>query len=127
MKTARLFTITGSIILFVTGCLHANGYSKVVLAGLAKQSVDPVVAGVLKVGWFTLSGEMMTLAIIAFLAASMERGARIVVVCALASAANGFLLLHFLGPFIGVYITDAVTLLFLLGGSLQAKAGSSAP
>jgi peptidoglycan/LPS O-acetylase OafA/YrhL len=124
MKTARLFTVTGSVILFVTGCLHATGYSQVVLAGLAKQSVDPVVAGVLKAGWFTLSGEMLALAIIAFFASSMERGARIVLVCAVASAANAFLLLYFLGPFIGVYITAAVTLIFLVGGALQTKAAS---
>ena len=124
MKSARVFTITGSVVLLATGCLHGMGYTKI-LAGLAKQSIDPVTAGILKVGWFALSAEMVALAIIALFASAMERGARIVLVCALATAANGFLLLHFLGPFIGVFITGAVALLFLVGGALQAKTASS--
>jgi hypothetical protein len=125
MKTARSFTTAGSIVLFVAGCLHAMGYTRIV-ASLARQSIEPVTAGILKAGWFAFSGEMMALAIVAFFACLMERGARIVLVCALANAANAFLLFHFVGPFVGVYITAGVTLLFLRGGYLQTKAAKPA-
>jgi hypothetical protein len=37
---------------------------------------------------------------------------------------DGALLFHFLGPFIGVYVTVAVAILFLAGGWMQAKAAA---
>jgi hypothetical protein len=34
---------------------------------------------------------------------------------------NAGLLLHFVGPFFGVYVSAVVALLFLAGGLMQAK------
>ena len=121
MKTARLTTLIGSVILFASGILHSTGYPKVISA-LAKNPTSPVLASVLKACWITFSVEMVALAVIAFVACSLDHGGSIVLLCAAANAANGFLLFHFLGPFIGVYLVAVVTLLFFVGGYLQVKA-----
>jgi hypothetical protein len=121
MKTARLITLIGSVVLFASGILHSTGYPKIASA-LAKNPTSPMLASVLKTCWITFSVEMVVLAVIAFVARSLDRGGSIVLLCAAANAANGFLLFHFLGPFIGVYLVAAVTLLFFVGGYLQIKA-----
>jgi hypothetical protein len=57
----------------------------------------------------------------AFLARNMERGGRIVLLCGACTGMSAMLLLRFVGAFIGVYLLAAVTLLLVLGGTLQAK------
>lgn len=121
MKTARLITLIGSIVLFLTGCLHGVGYIKIA-RDLPNEHMSAVAASILKTCWLTFSVALIALAIIAFLARTMQGGGSLVLVCALASAANGLLMFHFLGPFIGVYLVVAVTLLLLVGGYLQMKA-----
>jgi len=61
------------------------------------------------------------LGIIAFVAGKRERGGGIVLLCAASTGVTALLLLVFLGPFVGVYLTGAVTVLFLIGGWLQQK------
>ena len=124
MKAARIVTLIASVVLFVTGCLHGRGYFKLV-EGLSTEHSAPVTANILKTCWLAFSVEMIALAVIALLASRHERGAGIVVVCALANAANGFLLFQFLGLFIGVYLVTLVTVLLLAGGFLQRKAASA--
>ena len=123
MKAARIVTLIACLISFVTGCLHGRGYFKVV-EGLSTEHLAPVTANILKTCWLTFSVEMVVLAMIALLASRHERGASIVLVCAFANATNGFLLFHFLGLFIGVYLVTLVTLLLLAGGLLQLKTES---
>jgi hypothetical protein len=120
MKTARWVTGIGSVILFATGIFHGMGFQKLQEMIAASGLKEPLL-GILQACWFTFSGEMMVLAVIAFVASLMENGARIVLICAAISAVNGVLLLKFLGPFIGVYITAFVMALFLAGGLLQGK------
>jgi hypothetical protein len=121
MKNARVITLIGSMVLFASGILHWTGYPKVTSA-LAENPTSPMLASVLKTCWITFSVEMVALALIAFVARSLDRGGSIVLLCAAANAANGFLLFHFLGAFIGVYLVAAITLLFFVGGYLQVKA-----
>ncbi|HXL20866.1 MAG TPA: hypothetical protein VOA78_00240 [Candidatus Dormibacteraeota bacterium] len=121
MKTARLITLIGSIVLLASGLFHATGYA-MITSFLAKDPIRQDLASILKASWLLFSVEMLALAIIAFLARSLDRGGPIVLLCAAANAVNGFLLFHFLGPFIGVYLVAVVTLLFLIGGYLQTNA-----
>jgi hypothetical protein len=64
---------------------------------------------------------MVALAVIAVVASRLERGASIVLICAAAMIANAALLLHFMGPFFGVYVSAVVALFYLAGGGLQSK------
>ena len=77
--------------------------------------------GILKSTWLTFSLQLMVLAVIAFVASRNERGGWIVLLCAASTGLTGLILLRFLGPFIGVYLTVVVVLLFLIGGWLQVK------
>jgi hypothetical protein len=77
--------------------------------------------GILKGCWLAFSGEMVALAVIAMVASGVERGGWIVLLCAATMIFNVGLLLHFVGPFIGVYISAVVGVFFLAGGLLQMK------
>jgi hypothetical protein len=123
MKTARLITLIGSLVLFASGIFHSTGYS-MITNSLTKEPIRPELANILKACWLAFSVELMGLAVIAFAARSLDRGGPIVLICAAASAANGLLLFHFLALFIGTYLVSIVTVLFFIGGWLQIKAAS---
>jgi hypothetical protein len=122
MKTARLITLIGSIALFVTGCLHGAGYLSIV-ERVQKESLGAETAAILKTCWLVYSVELLSLAIIAFVARTKERGGTIVLICGAAVAASGLLMLYFLGPVIGVYLVCADAVPLVIGGYLQARTG----
>jgi len=124
MKTARLVTLIGCIALSLTACLHGAGFINIV-ERVQKESLGAETAAILKTCWLTLSVELITLALIAFLLRGMERGGGLVVLCGVSVAANGLVMLHFLGPFIGVYVVCGDAILILVGGYLQMRAASA--
>jgi len=120
MKIGRWLTGTGSLLLFLTGLGHGAKLAQVqgmIVASGMKAPMD----GILKGCWLAFSGEMVGLAVIAILASGVARGGWIVLICAATMVFNVGLLLHFLGPFIGVYISAVVGVFFLAGGLLQLK------
>lgn len=120
MKIGRWLTGIGSVILFVFGILHGAKIGTV--EGMIQASgIKAPLDGIIRACWLGFSKEMLALAVIAFVASGIARGGWIVILCAITMAANGVLLLHFLGPFIGVYMAVVVTALFLAGGMLQLK------
>jgi hypothetical protein len=64
---------------------------------------------------------MVALSVIAVVASRLEKGGSIVLICAATMIANAALLLHFMGPFFGVYVSVFVALFFLAGGWMQTK------
>jgi hypothetical protein len=120
MKSGRWLTWTGSVILFLTGIGHSAGISnveKMIMASGMKAPLDAV----LKACWLAFGGEMVALAVIAVVASGLKEGRGIVFLCAATMVLNVGLLLYFMGPFIGVYASAVVALLFLTGGWTQAK------
>jgi hypothetical protein len=120
MKTGRWLTGIGSGILFLTGIGHGfriADVQKMILESVMKAPLDAILKGC----WLAFSGEMVALAVIAVVASRLEKGASIVLICAATMIANAALLLHFMGPFFGVYVSVVVGLLFLAGGWLQSK------
>jgi len=120
MKAALWSTLLGSLLLIASAIFHSTGYVPLlrrIEAGAIRSPLD----GVLKALWLTFSVQLLALAVIAFLARGRGRGGRIVLLCAASTGVTALLLLRFLGPFLGVYLLAGVTLLFLLGGWLQAK------
>lgn len=120
MKMGRWLTWIGSVVLFLTGLGHGAKFAqlqRMIQAGSIKAPLD----GILRACWLTFSGEMAAIAVIAMVASGIERGGRIVLICAATMILNGALLFHYLGLFFGVYVTLAVALLFLVGGGTQAK------
>lgn len=122
MKTARLLTLLGSLVLFADAIFHGLGYFQVTSALAMETLRRPQLAAIFKACWLAFSILMAALALIALVARSLERGGPIVLLCAAANAINGFLLFHFLGLFIGVYLVSIVTVLFFAGGYLQVRA-----
>ena len=120
MKTGRWLTGIGSVILFLTGIGHgfriADVQKMIVDSGM-KAPLDAILKGC----WLAFSGEMVAIAVIAVVASRLERGGSIVLICAATMIANAALLLHFMGPFFGVYVSAVVALFFLAGGGLQSK------
>jgi hypothetical protein len=120
MKAGRWLTWVGGIISLLTGIGHGAKFSQ--LQGMiAASSVKPPLDGITRASWLAFSGQMVATALIAMMASTMERGGRIVLLCALSTIFNSALLLYFLGPFIGVYISAVVAVVFLAGGVLLGK------
>jgi hypothetical protein len=120
MKTARWLTGIGSVILFLTGIGHGFrivDVQKMIVESGMKAPLDVILKGC----WLVFSGEMVALAVIAMVASGMAGGGRIVLLCAATMIANAMLLLYFMGPFFGVYVSVVVALFFLPGGWLQIK------
>ncbi len=120
MKTARWLTLLGSLLLIASAIFHSTGYAPL-LRRIEASVIRPPLNGVLKALWLTFSVQLFALAVIALLVRGMGRGGRIVLLCAASTGVTALLLLRFLGPFLGFYLLAVVTLLFLLGGWLQAK------
>jgi len=118
MSPARWCTGIGSLILGVFGILHGTRLGKVeemMTAGGVKAPLD----GLVKASWLIFSVEMVLVAVIALVASRMQQGKAIVLLCAAMNAANGLLVWHFFGLFIGVYAVIVVAILYLVGGLLQ--------
>lgn len=120
MKTGRWLTWIGSVILFLTGIGHGTKFGQ--LQGMIQASnIKAPLDGIVRACWLVFSGEMAAIAVIAVVASVMAGGGRIVLICAATMILDGVLLFHFLGPFIGVYVTVAVAILLLAGGWMQVK------
>lgn len=120
MKTARWFTALGSLVVIGSAILHTSGYPRL-LHRIEAEAIRHPLDGVLKALWLALSVELFILAVVAFLASTMDRGGRIVLLCGASTGGSVLLLFHFLGLFPAVYLFTVATLLFLVGGWLQAK------
>ncbi len=120
MRIGRWLTWIGSIVSLLTGIGHGAKFSQ--LQGMiAASSVKPPLDGIVRACWLAFSGQMVATAVIAMVAGRTERGGQIVLLCAASTILNSALLLHFLGPFIGVYISAAVAVLFFVGGWMQTR------
>lgn len=120
MKTGRWLTGIGSAVLFLTGIGHGfriADVQKMIVASGMKAPLDAILKGC----WLAFSGEMVALAAIAVVASRLEKGGTIVLICAATMIGNAALLLHFMGPFFGVYVSAVVAVFFLAGGGLQTK------
>ncbi len=123
MKTGRWLTGIGSVVLFLTGIGHGMKFAQ--LQGMIQaSSFKAPLDGIVRACWLVFSGEMVAIAVIAVVASGMGRGGRIVLICAATMILDGVLLFRFLGPFIGVYVTAVVAILFLAGGWMQAKSAA---
>jgi len=118
MSAARWCTGIGSVILGLFGIGHGTRLVQVeqmMTAGGVKAPLD----GLVKASWLIFSVEMIVVAIIAVVASRIQRGGPVVLLCAAMNAANGLLVWHFFGLFIGVYAVIVVAILYLAGGLLQ--------
>jgi len=120
MKSARWLTPLGSFVLLGSALFHTSGYSRLVHR-IDAAGVTPPLDAILKACWLLFSLEMFFLAIIALLARGMERGGRIVLLCGTCTGLSALLMLRLLGGFAGVYLLAVVTLLLVVGGTLQTR------
>lgn len=116
----RWITGIASVVLFLLALGHGTKIADIEKRVL-EQGIKPPLDGILESGWLIFSVEMMALAVIAVVAARMERGAWIVMICGVAMAINGALMFHFMGAFFAVYGSEAIALLYFVGGMLQWK------
>lgn len=120
MKLGRVFTGVGSLGLFIVGILHARKLpllQEMIRANAVQAPLDGIASG----SFLIFSGEMVAIAMIAFLASRIQNGARIVLICGLVMAADAALLLKFVGVFSGVYICAVVMAMFLAGAFFQGR------
>jgi hypothetical protein len=120
MKTSKWVTGVGSVVTFVVGILHGLKLADVMKMVPAGGLPGPL-EGILKGCWLAFSGKMVATGVIAVVASQMQNGARIVLLCAAATAVDCLLLLKFLGLFAGVYISAFVAAMLFIGGLLQSK------
>ena len=123
MAAARWCTGIGSLILGVFGIGHGTRLVQVEEM-MAASGVKAPLDGLVKASWLIFSVEMIVVAIIAVVASRWPQGRAIVLLCAVMNAANGLLVWHFFGLFIGVYAVAVVAVLYLVGGLLQGSESS---
>src|SRR5580692_817865 len=120
MNMGRLMAWIGSILLFLTGIGHGfriADVQKMIDASVMKARLDAILKGC----WLAFSGEMIALAVIVAVASGLQKGGSIVLIAAATMIANALLLLHFMGPFVGVYVSVIVAFFFLAAGLLQIR------
>jgi hypothetical protein len=120
MNMGRLMAWIGSILLFLTGIGHGfriADVQKMIDASVMKAPLDAILKGC----WLAFSGEMIALAVIVAVASWLQKGGSIVLIAAATMIANALLLLHFMGPFVGVYVSVIVAFFFLAAGLLQIR------
>lgn len=120
MKAARWCTGVGSVLLFLVSIGHGFRI-KDINAMIQTAGLNGPLAQIARACWLVFSGEMMVLALIAFLASRMKQGGRFVLICAATMGANGALVNHYLGLSLPVYISGVIALMFLAGGWLQVR------
>jgi CHASE2 domain-containing sensor protein len=120
MKNGRWFAPFGSIVLFASAIFHSSGYIPL-LRRMHAVAIEPPFDGFIKASWWILAVEFAALGVIALLAHSQDRGGRIVLLCAATAGVTAALLFCFMGLFPGVYLLAIVTVLYAIGGWLQAK------
>jgi hypothetical protein len=120
MKTGRWLTGIGSVVLFLVSIGHGLRIRDI-NAMIQTAGMNGPLAQIVRACWLVFSGEMMALALIAFLASKMERGGRFVLICAATMAADGALAYHYIGWSPPVYISSVIALIFLVGGCLQVR------
>jgi hypothetical protein len=120
MKAARWCTGVGSVLLFLVSIGHGVRIRDINTL-IQTAGWNGPLAQIVRACWLVFSGEMMALAVIAFLASTMERGGRFVLICAATMAADGALAFHYSGWSPPVYISAVIALIFLAGGWLQVK------
>lgn len=121
MKTARLITLLGGILLGASAAFHASGYPRFLVPMIQKDGIGWPISGVLKASWLTFSILLFALAVLSVLARNMEGGGLLLLVVAAANAACAMVMWCFLGFFPGVYLIGSVAILLAIGGALQVK------
>jgi hypothetical protein len=124
VKTARLFTSLGSIVLVISAIFHFSGYPRL-LQWIEQGSVHAPLDGLLKASWLLLSVQFLITGVMAFYGCLIARGGKIVLLCASYSGVTAVILLQFLGLFSGVLLLLVVTNFLAIGGWLQTKQRSS--
>lgn len=123
MKAARWVTGSGSLLLFIVGVVHEMAIGKLDRM-IAQSGLKPPASEIFRACWLLFGGEMMALAVIAWVASRVARGAGVVLVCGLAMLGNAAILLKYLGSSIQLYVTLAFAVIFLTGAWMQSKASA---
>jgi hypothetical protein len=125
-KAARVFVISGSVVLAASAALHCfAGYSKVVPA-LATSNLDPGLQAALRVVFLSLGWHWFVAAIVALLAGITETRLRktLVLICGLAVLLEAGVGAGMMGFFVGNEMIGAAALLLVCGGLLFEKSGA---
>ena len=109
-----IFCVGGSVLLLVTGVLHGSGYSKVSDA-ISKSNAVAFLKHVVPGLWVHFSIHLVVLAAFGFvLAFSIQRVRILLVLLALAAAADALWAYSLAGFFVGVALPAAAALCFAL-------------
>jgi hypothetical protein len=124
MKTARLFSLLGSLVLFGSAIFHTAGYIPV--THILNNASTPLQAiNLLKRFWLAFSLQLTAQGVIVLFARRLACGSAIILCCAVLDAASAALFGSFVGLFAGFYLISAVAVLLFIGGFLQAGASAT--
>ena len=124
MKAARWLVIVGCVLSLGTALLHGAGF-RAVSAEIGGTNAPPVLGGVFKCLWLIISVQFIIMSVIGMVAMGSTRGKQVVLLCAVIALCDAGLMLHFVGPFFGVYCVAAVAVFLLAGGLLLPEAVKS--
>ncbi len=117
---SRWLVIAGGLVLAASAVFHATGYSSVSSAMQASGAQASLVA-VVRALWIMFSAHLLILSVIVILASGVPRARRVVLACALIPAFDTFLLLRFVGLFVGTFALAGATVLLICGGLLEKR------
>ena len=112
------------MILFATALLHGSGFTSV-SSEIATSNAPRVLVAAFRALWLSFSAHLIVLSAIVVVASRMPNGKIVILQVMVISVIDTGILLHFVGPFIGVYALASATVCLLAGGLLLPNAPES--
>jgi hypothetical protein len=118
MKAARLLIFIGSVLLLLSGVMHAYGYTVIIPMARAA-NVSPGLMKLLEGLWFMFSAEFILLCPIIIWISQLPRARWLVLLCATIPAVATAIIFWSVGVFIGSIGFAIGTALIILGALLM--------
>ena len=120
MSPARCLILATGIILLCNGLAHLLGYSHVVPI-LVASSVPPHIVSAIKVLWLTYTSHLALLGVAIVWLSRLPATRSLLLFLVLIPLGDAVLMYRFIGPFIGLYMVLAATLLLFIGAWLLPR------
>jgi hypothetical protein len=127
MKLGRWLTISGGVLLLLTGLMHGYGHHFAEPQILAALKSDPQLLSVVQSMWWAFSLEFVMLGLIVLWAVRFVPGRGLILLCGLIPALTTLVILRYVGVFIGDIMLGCATVLLLVGGFMLPRSRESHP
>jgi hypothetical protein len=129
LKVARIFTVSGSVVLLASVVLHCLAYLKVSSPAVAASNLAPVLKAVFTVAFLSMAWNWLVLAAFVLVVTFGDTRFRrtVVLICGFAVLLQAAFTVPLVGFFIGNEMIGAASTLIIVGGFLFNGSTAAAP